>query len=305
MTLPTPHGFGDDERSRRLRRRPPPEALAWVERTLDVRVRSVRAYKGGSSSAIHGLRVERRGGAVDTIVLRRYVLEHLNEEEPDLAEREARVLGLLDACAVPTPALLAVDDTGAEAGVPTVVMSRLAGRLEWSPPEVEPWLVRLVDVLPPIHEAPIVEGVPEFEPYEPGSWDPPAWLDRRLWDRAVAVFHGPRLDPDRVFLHRDYHPGNVLWRRGRLSGVVDWQAACLGPRAADVWHCRSNLLSRFGLTVADRFLALWQERTASEYHPWTEAVMLIDVVGSRRVRPPEEQQALAGLLARRLAELGG
>lgn len=303
MSLPTPHGFGDDDRSRRLRRRPPPEALAWVERTLDVRVRSVRAYKGGSSSAIHGLRVERLGGATETVVLRRYVLEQLNEEEPDLAEREARVLQLLVACAVPTPALLAVDPTGDEAGVPAVVMSRVPGRLEWSPSDLEPWLVRLVDLLPAIHGAPITAGVQEFQPYQPDSWDPPPGLDRRLWDRALAVFHGPRLDPDRVFIHRDFHPGNVLWRRGRPSGVVDWQAASLGPRTADVWHCRANLLGRFGLATADRFLELWQERTGGECHPWTEAVMLVDALGwSGAAR--RHQHVLAGLLARRLAELG-
>ena len=278
--------------------------MAWVERELGVHVRSARAYRGGSSSAIHGLRVEDTTGATRTVVLRRYVLDHLNEEEPDLAEREARILGLLGACAVPTPALLAVDPTGGEAGTPAVVMSRLPGRLEWSPFDLASWLVRLVDVLPPIHDAPIRAGVPEFAPYAPASWDPPPGCDPALWARALTVFHGPRLDPDLVFIHRDFHPGNVLWRRDRLSGVVDWQAACVGPRAADVWHCRANLVGRFGVATADRFLELWQERTGREYHPWTEAVMLVDALDGAGRRSPEAQQRLATLLARRLAELG-
>ena len=302
--LPTPHGFGDDPRSRLLRRRPPVEALDWVEREIGGVVRSVRAYRGGSSSAIHGLRVERVGGGVETVVLRRYVLEHLNLEEPDLAEREARVLGLLDACQLSTPQVLAVDPTGDDAGIPTVLMTRVPGRLDWSPADLEPWLRRLAEVLPAIHEAPIAEGVQEFTPYAPESWDPPPWIDAALWERAVAVLHGPSLDPDRVFIHRDYHPGNVLWRRGRVTGVVDWQAASLGPRAADVWHCRGNLLGRFGLDVADRFLELWQSVTGAGYHPWTEAVMLVDAVGWGGRRAPHEQRTLADLLARRLAELG-
>jgi aminoglycoside phosphotransferase (APT) family kinase protein len=302
--LPTPHGFGDDARSRELRRRPPAEALGWVEQELDARVVAVRAYKGGSSSAVHGLRIERGDGHVDTVVLRRYVLDHLNLEEPDLAEREARILGLLDACAVPTPEVLAVDPTGDDAGVPTVVMTRVPGRLDWSPTALEPWLRRLAEVLPPIHEAPITEGVQEFTPYAPDSWDPPAGVDAVLWERAVAVFHGPRLDPDRVFLHRDYHPGNVLWRRGRVTGVVDWQAASLGPRAADVWHCRGNLIGRFGLEIADRFLELWLAMTGATYHPWTEAVMLVDALGWGGRRSANERAVLADLLARRLAELG-
>ena len=38
---------------------------------------------------------------------------------------------------------------------------------------------------------------------------------------------GPR--PDRVTLiHRDYHPLNTLWSRGRITGIVDWASGCAG-----------------------------------------------------------------------------
>ena len=43
------------------------------------------------------------------------------------------------------------------------------------------------------------------------------------------------------FCHRDYHPGNVLWSRGQVSGVVDWTHACHGAPAVDVAHCALNL----------------------------------------------------------------
>lgn len=299
-----PHGFADDARGCCLRRRPPPEALAWVERVLGSPVSVVRAYRGGSSSALHGLRV---AGSAHTVVLRRYVLEDLNLEEPDIAEREAHVLRLLGRCPVTTPALLGVDPTGEGAGVPAVLMRRVPGRLDWSPNDLDAWLHKLVDVLPSLHNTSVqaADGVQEFRPYRPESWDPPEWLrDHKLWDRALAVFYGPRLDHERFFIHRDYHPGNVLWRRGRVSGVVDWQAAGVGPRAADVWHCRGNLIGRFGMEVADRFLELWQAVTGLGYHPWTEAVMLVDAIGWRRPRRPAEQHALEDLLARRLSELG-
>ena len=38
--------------------------------------------------------------------------------------------------------------------------------------------------------------------------------DPSIWDRAVAVFHAPPGDDAKVFINRDYHPGNVLFRRG-------------------------------------------------------------------------------------------
>jgi aminoglycoside phosphotransferase (APT) family kinase protein len=305
--LPTPHGFGDDAESRRLRQRPPDAALRWVERSLDASVRGVRAYKGGSSSAMHGIRVDGPRG-VETVVLRRYVIEQLNLEEPDIAAREASVLGLLERCPIPTPTLFAVDPTGHEAAAPSVLMSRVAGRVEWTPSDIERWMRDLAAVLPALHATPIVEadGVQPFVPYEPESWDPPAWLrDTRLWDRALDVFHGPCLDPDRVFIHRDFHPGNVLWRRGKVSGVVDWQAASIGPRAADVWHCRGNILGRFGPQAADRFLEIWRSTTGATYHPWTEAVMLVDAIAWLRPEDADEmREYLRTLLAHRLAELG-
>jgi aminoglycoside phosphotransferase (APT) family kinase protein len=162
-------------------------------------------------------------------------------------------------------------------------------------------------VLPEIHASPITaaDGVREFTPYRPDSWDPPNWLnDKRLWARAVAVFHGPPLDPEQVFIHRDYHPGNVLWLRGRVTGVVDWQAASIGPRAADVAHCRRNLLDHFNADAADRFSQIWESMTGSAYHPWAEVVTLVDSMSWSSNPTARERDELEAVLAQRLAELG-
>lgn len=68
-------------------------------------------------------------------------------------------------------------------------------------------------------------GIRDFRPYRPDRWEPPPWLrDRSIWDRAVVVFHAPPADDAKVFINRDYHLGNVLFRRGKRAGVVDWQA---------------------------------------------------------------------------------
>ena len=100
--------------------------------------------------------------------------------------------------------------------------------------------------------------MPTFSPYGQSSYEPPPWARLpRIWERAFEIFHMPVPEGESVFIQRDFHPGNVLWRRGSVSGVVDWQAACVGPPAVDVGHCRTNLF-RFGLDVADRFTALWE-----------------------------------------------
>jgi aminoglycoside phosphotransferase (APT) family kinase protein len=126
----------------------------------------------------------------------------------------------------------------------------------------------------------------------------------RLWDQALDVFRSPPRDPERVLIHRDYHPGNVLWRSGRVSGVVDWQAASVGPPSVDIAWCRLNVIGRFGREAADRLVTRWEDRSRRRYHPWAEVVLLVDVMGSMLISRPQERDDLESVLARRLSELG-
>ena len=52
-------------------------------------------------------------------------------------------------------------------------------------------------------------------------------------------------------MHRDYHPGNVLWVGTEISGIIDWTGACWGPPAADLGHLRVNLAADHGVAQAD------------------------------------------------------
>ncbi|MEQ8331391.1 MAG: aminoglycoside phosphotransferase family protein [Longimicrobiales bacterium] len=53
---------------------------------------------------------------------------------------------------------------------------------------------------------------------------------RAVWERAAAA----PPDPDRVWLHGDLHPGNVIVRDGALSGLIDWGDLTAGDRATDL-----------------------------------------------------------------------
>ncbi|MGH9114917.1 MAG: aminoglycoside phosphotransferase family protein, partial [Acidimicrobiales bacterium] len=92
------------------------------------------------SSAVHLVTVERADGGRAHVALRRYVRPELNAEEPGIADREAAALRFVEAVELPTPRLLALDSAGAEADVPTIVMSRLPGHLDWSPVDLDSWL---------------------------------------------------------------------------------------------------------------------------------------------------------------------
>ena len=302
------HGFCDDEATRRLlRTRPPRQALAWAAVRLGGPVLSAQALRGGMSSAVHLLTVADGAGRRRQAVLRRYVRPELNAEDPHIAEREARALDVVEPVGVPTPLLLAVDPGGTEAGVPTVLMSRLPGRVDWWPSDTGRWLRRLAGVLPVIHAAPLPSAglIGPFTPDLPVSYQPPWWARYpRIWERAADISRGLAPVLPEVLVHRDFHPGNVLWRRGTVSGVVDWQGACTGPAVIDVAHCRVNLLS-FGAAAAGEFTGWCQREAGAAYHPWADVVTVIGFLDDLREDWGSERLLVEDMLARAVAELGG
>jgi aminoglycoside phosphotransferase (APT) family kinase protein len=54
-----------------------------------------------------------------------------------------------------------------------------------------------------------------------------------------------------VVLHGDYWPGNVLWRDGRLVGLVDWEEAAFGDPLADLANMRLEIVWHFGTAAMD------------------------------------------------------
>ena len=298
------HGFCDDEQTRRLlRSRPPRQALAWAGACLGGPVTSARALRGGMSSAVHLVTARRPDGRRAQAVLRRYVRP--DPDEPDPAAREARALRLAGAAAVPTPALLAVDPDGTQAGVPALLMSRLPGRVDWWPSDLDRWLERLAALLPRIHGTalPPGEAVPRFAPYRQENYRPPGWARYpRVWERAVEISRAPAPDLPAVLLHRDFHPGNVLWRYGRVSGVVDWLGACSGPAPADVAHCRINLLT-MGTEVASHFTVRWEQMAGTTYHPWGDVVTVVGFLDDLHGDWGSERFGVEDMLARAVAEL--
>jgi aminoglycoside phosphotransferase (APT) family kinase protein len=266
---------------RLLRGRPPASALRWCAAAVGrgATVIDVRPLAGGTSSAVHALDVRDARGAVRRLVLRRFVRADWLALEPDLAVREAAALTVAAAVAVPTPLLVADDPDGAHAGVPAILMTRLEGAVVWRPADAESFLRHLAAILPALHGAPLPEP-PTLRPYSPYGLrisGPPPWSGRpAMWRRALAAFREPPPRARRCFIHRDFHPGNVLWRAGTVCGLVDWASASVGDPDADVGHCRMNLARVLGLEAANRFLALHRSVAgAGDYHPfWDIAAAL-------------------------------
>ena len=93
---------------------------------------------------------------------------------------------------------------------------------------------------------------------------------------AYELWDGPSPASERVFLHRDFHPGNILWtdRADNWGGRLGLR--CAGPPEEDIGHCRANLAIRRGQGCADEFLAIWQDLTGKrEYHPYWDMTSVV------------------------------
>jgi aminoglycoside phosphotransferase (APT) family kinase protein len=79
----------------------------------------------------------------------------------------------------------------------------------------------------------------------------------------------------------------LLWSRERLTGVVDWSEACLGPPEVDVGHCRLNLTVLFSADLADRFRAMYEAESGHKVDAWWDVHALLSLGrhGSSSFRP--------------------
>lgn len=257
-------------------------ALRWVIDSVhpDASVRSVKTLHGGVSSLVYGITLN-VGGEEKAVVLRQFDNEEWVRDQPDLAVREAESLRRAAcASAVRTPEIIAFDETGSRCGTPAVLMTMLKGNVVLDPPDIARWLDGMAKALARVH-AVEADGFPwTFAPYcDASTLDATGWSRfPDLWRRAADFVARNRPNAPMRFIHRDYHPANILWDDGEVSGVVDWVNGCVGPAGIDVGHCRVNLAQLHDVRAADEFLASYMRHAgeAFAYDPYWDLVTLID-----------------------------
>lgn len=233
--------------------------------------------KGSTSSAVFLVQ--------DSSSLKRFVLRVPTQrewlaEEPDLAAHEAAALDEACKAGLPAPELVAYASDDVGFGVPVVLMSWLEGAIDLCPADVQDWLANLAAQLAAIHQ----------HRAQNLRWRYRSWVDRAalaipnwttipaVWQRAIERVQEAPPDYRPVLIHRDYHPANILWRNGSISGVVDWVSACRGPAGVDVAHCRTNLALMFGPALAEQFLDLYSAIAGGfEYNPYWDIDSILDV----------------------------
>jgi aminoglycoside phosphotransferase (APT) family kinase protein len=162
----------------------------------------------------------------------------------------------------PVPEPIAADLESAWFDRPALVMSWLPGDPDVTPKDAESWVTALAQTLTQVHETAVDGAGDALTPFPPvETWHPEGGEHHPLAAAAVSAVTArlPSLSSELVLTHGDLHPGNVLWQRGRVSGVVDWSAARLGARWSELAYCRADVCLLLGPDVADRLADAYSE----------------------------------------------
>lgn len=215
----------------------------------------------GPSAAVVGM--SRLGGGqhadtwrVDTEdPARSFVVRQFPAGDPAPVQEE-RVLGALAGLRGLAPVLLGGDVEGRRWGTPTSLISWIDGRPDITPADPSGWARELGRALAAVHAVP-AERLGEL----PGVFDGRAGSQELLGGPLAAEVRSrwPEIvgSPE-VLTHGDYWSGNVVWRDGRLSGIVDWPSGARGPAGFDLGWCRLDLVLLFDERTADVFLAAYE-----------------------------------------------
>ncbi|MBA4613548.1 phosphotransferase [Stappia taiwanensis] len=249
------------------------------------------------------------------LVIRRHGDRKWLAREPDLPEREARMLSFAAASGLPAPRLVGQ----ISAPSPMLAMTALPGRT--IPPRhlTAAHLDCAARVARRLHQVPIPQEqratLPRYAPHYITGTLPiraPDWSHRpEIWRRAIELYFrwpedlgqggiAPRL------VHRDFHFGNLLFEGEALCGIVDWVTSCIGDPQADIGHMRWNLVHDLGFDAAERFTALYCEDSATApYHRKWDLYALVGALPDLPPPPVETRSRLEAFLAETLNVLEG
>jgi aminoglycoside phosphotransferase (APT) family kinase protein len=234
----------------------PERARGWVQDHLDTEVIAIEPVIGGRTDTI---------SAVHLADGRRVMLRYMPAETwgrigPQHVAAEALGCRLMAGSGLPVPELIASDALGTHAGGSANLTSWLAGRVRLDAtgrPAVEE-LARAAAV---IHATPVPPGQQpqDYQFWAPAELEVPVWSTvPQLWRRAIEIFgQRPPLTPPGL-VHRDFHPGNVLWAGDRITGVIDWAETSWGPPDLDVAHAMTNFAMLHDLDSARAFAAAYR-----------------------------------------------
>jgi aminoglycoside phosphotransferase (APT) family kinase protein len=229
---------------------------------------AVRPLAGSYSNATHLVEALDADGSQTRLVVRRYV--HGNRAKK--ARLEFETLAFLQDYGVPAPAPLYLDEDGTVLGSPGIVTDYVSGKQLMLPSDHPAgplaWARSLATTLAQIHSIPCDSAkrfllnanaeatwflrsgaIPDYMNAHPDGvavWQAVHDLLPTIQQVAPAL------------VHLDYWRGNVLWDRGQIAAVVDWEEAAYGDPVIDVAYCRMEMAIMGMIGEEKEFLSAYE-----------------------------------------------
>jgi len=229
--------------------------------------------KGGVSAQVTALEVEYPANQTKKLIVRQHgeVDRKLN---PQIATDEFKLLQILESVEFPTPKPYYLDQSGKIFPVPYLVIEYIEGETEFSHFNLPDFILQLATQLSKIHKLDYAKLDLAFLPEQSKKYadkfiERPAKVDESLAEGKIrdvleAVWPLPQRNKT-ALLHGDFWPGNILWRDGKLVGIIDWEDAELGDPLADLANTRLEILWAFGVEAMHSFTQHYKSSSTIDF----------------------------------------
>lgn len=211
----------------------------------------------------------KKDNEIKELVLKVYNNTLWLRREPYIPRNEAKVLSFLAEERIRSPKFLGLY----KGNTPTLLMSKLKGQPYFNSNLSQRELTLAADYLFKIHSLDVSKYVKKLNPYRPHYFDfqeyitIPKWTRKKIeWKKAIEIYFSRTDFSGRHLVHRDYHPGNILYHENNISGIVDWATSCAGNPLADLGHMRFNLFLDQGKYQAEFFSESYLNKAGLDYN---------------------------------------
>lgn len=229
--------------------------------------------EGGISAGMTAIELQEPGGPPKTVILRAHSDGQIRDGSGKAAD-EFRLLRFLHNLGVAAPRPYYLDTSGAVLSRPYMVIEYIDGRMDLAPADVDAYLRILAGQLVKIHGIDGCNpGLAFLRSSKKGcaqmrrgrSAEADQSLDEERIRIAVEKYKPKSGGNPPALLHGDYWPGNTLWCKGELVGVIDWEDATVGDPLFDLANSRMEVAWILGIDALRLFTDHYRSLMSLEY----------------------------------------
>lgn len=248
--------------------RPPEVGTTNMRRLIehlypDGKLQRMWQLSGGVSAQITAVSIQHLNDRIQKLVVRQHG-ETNRARNPHIATDEFRLLQIVQSAGIAVPTPYFCDETGEFLQTPCIIMEYVEGETEFNPANLTAFTHQLATCLSTIHR--ISSSQLSFLPKQTTLYEPverPSlktdWVVGESWLWGILQTNCPLLQHNpAVLLHGDFWPGNILWKEGQITAVIDWEDAMVGDPLADLANTRLEVLWAFGLEAMHSFTHHYQ-----------------------------------------------